>query len=170
VDGIDASLGLTISLTLLQGYRQSGILHASLPRAPGIRGQCRAYIHLAQGQVTQCYLEDQQGQRYPAQKEQLCQLDDERGPYEWNFIPHVPARSSTGRAIAAAIPIRRVAHLYLDHSWSDEQKRLLYHTWEAINNTRTVEEIQALLPVQPSLVETALQTLVNLQAITLITY
>ena len=55
-EGIDASLGLKFSLELFKRYRQNGMLHAVLPHAPGVRGRCKAFLHLVNGEVTSAYL------------------------------------------------------------------------------------------------------------------
>jgi len=48
-EGIDASLGLKFSLELFKQYKQNGILHAELPRVPGIRGRCKPYFTSSMG-------------------------------------------------------------------------------------------------------------------------
>lgn len=175
-DGIDASLGLAFSLELFKRYQRDGLLQAELPRAFGLPRRCKAFLHLARGEVVSVYLEDQQGQRYSSDKESLCRLDAEKGPFEWIFVPQVPVAEQSGLAgpssqspasaprspiptIIAALPQERLA------SWTPQQKEILYTLLRAINGARTVEDIKRMLPFASELVDELLRILLELNVI-----
>jgi hypothetical protein len=175
-DGIDASLGLAFSLELFKRYQKNGVLQAELPRAFGIPKRCKAFLHLARGEVVSVYLEDQQGQRYSSDKESLCRLDKEKGPFEWVFLPQAPlaehaslagASNHVGPAISrspvptiiSAIPYERLV------AWTPQQKEALHTLLRAINGVRTVEEIKQLLPFSSDLVDELLRILLELNVI-----
>ncbi len=175
-DGIDASLGLAFSLELFKRYQKSGVLQAELPRAFGIPRRCKAFLHLSRGEVVSVYLEDQHGQRYSSDKESLCRLDREKGPFEWIFVPLAPSAeqsslpgfsnqyaSSIQRSpvptIISAIPLERLI------AWTPQQKEALYTLLRAINGVRTVEDIKHMLPFSPELVDELLRILLELDVI-----
>jgi len=60
-DRIDASVGLTFSAELFHHYRGSGTLQAKVHHVPGIQGHSVAYVHLTQGIVVACYIDDNVG-------------------------------------------------------------------------------------------------------------
>lgn len=181
-DGIDASLGLNFSLEVFKRYQKNGVLQAELPRMPGLHGRCTAYLHLVDGLVVSVYVEDKQGRRYSSDKETLCRLDAEKGPYEWTLTtpsaasqpaeqsqtapPH-PLASSLQRTsiprVISSLPWERLS------DWSPQQKEALYSVLMVINGTHTVEEITHLVFLPIELVEELLLILLELNAIAIYT-
>lgn len=182
-DGIDASLGLAFSLELFKRYRQSGILQAEIPRMPGIRGRCTAFLYLVNGEVTSVYLEDKQQQRYTSDKEVLCRLDKEKGPFEWTLLPQpqpvtpepfqVSGQMSFAGGFAPPAPPspipRIVAVLTPDRlsTWNSQQKEALFKVLININGVRTIEEVKGMVPFPPDLVDELLRILLELNVIAL---
>lgn len=172
-DGIDASLGLAFSLELFKRYQQHGVLQAELPRAFGLPRRCKAFLQLAAGEVVSVYLEDQQGQRYSADRESLCRLDREKGPFEWMFFPqaspeiafHSPSTPSVSPVptIVATIPQERLM------AWTFQQKEALYTLLRVINGERTIEDIKHLVPFSTDLVDELLRILLDLHVVILST-
>jgi len=172
-DGIDASLGLAFSLELFKRYQQNGVLQAELPRAFGLPRRCKAFLHLARGEVVSVYLEDHYGQRYSSDKESLCRLDAEKGPFEWMFLPQstsieqsaisAPSAAATARSpvptIISVLPQERLV------TWSPQQKDVLYTLLRAINGERNVADIKHMLPLSPELVDELLRILLDLNVI-----
>jgi len=184
-EGIDASLGLKFSLELFKRYRQNGMLHAELPRAPGIRGRCTAFIHLVKGEVASAYLEDQQGKRYPSDKDALCRLDREKGPFEWildhqSMIPvqhqltRRPQHHSSG-PLAPSMQCSSVPRIISALSWerlsaqAPEQREALYTLLTAINGERTIANIKEIVPFSRDLVDDLLRMLLELEVIVIAT-
>lgn len=182
-DGLDASLGLAFSLELFKRYRQSGVLQAEVSRIPGIRGRCTACLTLAEGEISSIYLEDRQKQRYSSDKDTLCRLDKERGPFEWRFFPlnpdsshslstsktsplaadplaHALQRVSIPRVIAP-FPWERVT------GWTVQQRDALYSLLISINGIRTIEQLKTLVPLPPELIDELLRILLDLNVITI---
>jgi hypothetical protein len=177
-DGIDASLGLAFSLELFKRYRQSGLLQAEIPRVPGIGGRCHAFLHLAHGEVVAVYLEDRQKHRYSSDKEFLCRLDKEKGPFEWTLTPQSanseqpppagqfqppPSAPPTSRS-----PVPRVITALREEwlsNWTLQQKEPLYIVLSLINGERTVEDIKAATRFPPNLVDELLRILLRLNVI-----
>jgi hypothetical protein len=176
-DGIDASLGLAFSLELFKRYQQNGVLQAELPRAFGLPKRCKAFLQLAEGEVISVYLEDQHGQRYSSDRESLCRLDREKGPFEWILFPqasflasperaqqHSPIPSSSPvPAIVAIIPQERLM------TWTLQQKEALYTLLRVINGERTIEDIKHMVPFSPELVDELLHILLELHVVILST-
>lgn len=182
---MDASVGLTFSLRLFQRYKRSGILQAEIRHMPGIQGACTAYIQLTTGSVTSCYLQNRKGQRFATTVEDLCRVDQERGPFAWAFHQQ-PAQSQSQPATGpssppqavnsapffpepdAAIP-RAVAQLRWDqfNHWTLEQRLLLQEVWQSIDGQRTLRDIKASLPYSPQAINDILQILLNLRIIIL---
>lgn len=172
-DGIDASLGLAFSLELFKRYQQNGMLQAELPRAFGIPRRCKALLQLARGEVVSVYLEDQHGQRYSSDKESLCRLDREKGPFEWILLPQAQPLEDPGLfnqhtssppqspvpAIISPLPQERLL------TWTFQQKEALYTLLRAINGERTVEEIKRKLPFSPELADELLRILLELNVV-----
>lgn len=169
-DGIDASLGLAFSLELFKRYQQYGVLQAELPRAFGIPRHCKAFLQLAGGEVVSVYLEDQHGQRYSADKESLCRLDREKGPFEWVLLPQVqslelstpsdiPHQHAPVPTIIATLPQERLL------AWTPPQKEALYTLLKAINGERTIDDLKRILPFSPELVDELLRILLELHVI-----
>lgn len=176
-DGIDASIGLQFSLRLFQHYQRSGTLHAQLRHVPGVRGTCSAYLHLRDGTVDTCYVEDKQGQRHQISVEALCRLDSEKGPFEWVFQPQTSApaaptapppnpASSPSQLSDTCIP-EIVAPLHEEYlqGWLPAQKQILVNVFKLINGKRTLQEIEAALDYPPLVVEEQVQMLLALQVI-----
>lgn len=174
-DGIDASLGLAFSLQLFKRYQRSGVLRAELPRAPGVRGRCNAFIHLEHGEVSAAYFEDMQGQRYSSDKESLCRLDKERGPFEWVLIPQsassgapqTPDQSAESDQLRLVIPPTAVPQVIAGLSqdrlsaWTPQQRSILYTTLTLINGERTVAAIKNAVPFPPDVVDELLYILLE---------
>lgn len=87
-ENIDASLGLTFSLEAFRQYRKTGILQARVRSIPGMRGGGTAYLHLKDGIVVSCYVESDRGVQAVVSPETLCQVDQERGPFDWTLHLH----------------------------------------------------------------------------------
>lgn len=181
-DGIDASLGLSFSLEIFKRYRKSGVLQAALPRMPGIRGSCTAFLTLIDGQVVSVYLKDRHGQHYSSDKETLCRLDDEKGPFEWRLIPYPPNAQGFGSGVQHPVPecppspslqntsvLKVVAPCPWERfsTWTTQQRDALYTVLMAINGMRTLETIKALLQLPPDLVDELVHILLDIDVITI---
>lgn len=174
---MDASVGLAFSLQLFQRYQRNGILQASIRRLPGVQGACTAYVHLSAGSVTACYLEDKHGQRLSISVESLCQVDHDRGPFEWVFQPpSSPAQSQTAASSTGALSNPSSASPGADHliprvvtplrmdqfkHWTPEQRMLLQQVWQYIDGKRTIQDMQAGLPYPPQVVHEVVQILLT---------
>ena len=184
-EGIDASLGLKFSLELFKRYRQNGMLHAVLPHAPGVRGRCKAFLHLVNGEVTSAYLEDKQGQRYPTDKDTLCRLDREKGPFEWTLV-HQPAASEQRPLARHSQPLSSnpsvpslqpssVPRIISALSWerlstqAPQQREALYTLLTTINGERTIENIKEMMPFSRELIDDLLHMLLELEVIVIAT-
>lgn len=188
-DDIDASLGLTFSLELFKRYQKNGILQAEIPRIPGIRGSCNAFLHLIDGEIVSVYLEDKQKQRYSSDRETLCRLDREKGPFEWTLIPPPavapqlsPANPvqpqnqlpfpQTFIATAPRSPIPRIIAVFpheLLNTWTPQQKDALYTVLMIINGERTIDEIKSVARLPLDLVDELLRILLALNVISVST-
>ena len=111
-DNIDASVGLSFSLALFQRYHRTGFLKAEIHHVPGIPGPCKAYIHLIDGFVSSCIIINKRGQHIPSHQSILCQLDDERGPFEWRFQApsSSPSSDTEKRQITTLRPQKTANH------------------------------------------------------------
>lgn len=175
---MDASVGLIFSLQLFQRYRRNGILQANIRHMPGIQGACTAYIHLTAGSVTACYLKNKHGQDFPVSVESLCQVDHDRGPFEWVFQPQQPAARPQTAGMPSAGPLpntpsaspdqdalipRVVAPLRWEqfNHWTPEQRALLRQVWKYIDGKRTLQEMKANLPYPPHMVYDVIQILLT---------
>jgi hypothetical protein len=177
-DWIDASLGLAFSLPLFERYRKNGLLQAELHHVPGVRGRCKGYLHLVEGKITSCYLEDRQGQRHQVNVAMLIQIDNERGPFEWVLTsapaPLAPSSrdhtlpDSTGGAQSSPVP-RKISSLDLERleGWTNRQKMMLSIVFDVIDEQRTIEDIKNDVPLPPNVVEEALRVLIALKTITI---
>lgn len=188
-DGIDASLGLAFSLELFQRYKQNGVLKARLPRVPGLHGPCQAFLHLVDGNLVSVLLEDAQGQRHTSDKEALCRLDRERGPYEWTLIPHtdiadqfhpIESASSLDQPSSAAVlasvtqpssRLKAISAFPWDQlaSLSMEQRNMLFTIFTIINEGCTIEDIKEMMPLPPEQVDNMVHTLLQLKVIEMYT-
>lgn len=174
-DRIDASVGLAFSLKLFERYRKNGILQAELHHVPGIRGRCTGYLHLVEGKVVACSIENQQGQRSPVSKDMLLRVDSERGPFEWTLQPLPAPPTSSQRTEIPPRPIQgspipvSIAHLDLEKldGWTTRQKMMLSIVFDLIDGQRTIEDIKADAPLPPPIVEEALRVLLSLKVITI---
>ena len=175
-DWIDASLGLTFSLSLFEQYQKNGLLQAELHHVPGIRGRCKGYLHLIEGRVVSCYLDDQQGQRYYVDEALFVQLDDAHGPFEWVLIPQ-PAPITPYQIDLTTPPMVEVPPIspvptklaVLDVGrlvgWTYRQKTMLLIVFDAVDGQRTIEDIKQNVPLPPHVVEEALRVLTTLKVI-----
>jgi hypothetical protein len=174
---IDASVGLAFSLPLFERYRQNGVLQAEVHHVPGVRGRCMGFVHLVEGKVVSCYLEEKDGQRRPITKELLTRVDSERGPFEWKLkpLPSPPSLASSPssqkvasehRTQSAPVP-RIVAPLDMVRleGWSDQHKLMLSMVYEEIDGMRNIEEIKQRVPLTPNITEEALRILLALKSI-----
>ncbi len=194
---IDASTGLAFSLILFERYQQDGILQAEYLRVPGINGYCKAYLHFVEGQITDCYLEDNKGQRHSSSQKILSRLDAEKGPFEWNFTqrPSSPLpftqkssysqKSNNGHSFSKSkntltftqkssypqkSPIPKpIARLDLAKltTWDSRYKRALFLVFSMIDGQRSLEEIKSTGPFSSSAVDKALKILLSLNVITI---
>lgn len=174
----DASTGLAFSLSLFERYRKNGLLQAELHHVPHIPGHCQGYLQLVEGKVTSCYVEDKDGRRHLVSKQTLIDVDEKRGPFDWNLQP-LPAPPSpalftsvlSGRTKEKQQPIpQRIAMLELDQltGWSNTQKRLLATVYTAIDGRRTFEEVKQVVPLPPHVTDEVLRTLLALSVIRII--
>lgn len=184
-EGIDASLGLKFSLELFKRYKQNGMLHAELPRAPGVGERCKAFIHLVKGEVASAYLEDKQGKRYPSDKDALCRLDREKGPFEWTLDHQstIPGQLRLARRpqpqspdpLAASIQPSSVPRIISALSWerlsaqAPEQREAFYTLLTTINGERTIANIKNMLPFSSDLIDDLLHLLLELEVIVIST-
>ncbi len=180
-DGIDASLGLSFSLELFKRYQKDGVLQAELPRMPGLQGRCMAYLQLVNGLVVSVYVEDKQGRRYSSDKETLCRLDTEKGPYEWKLIspsiasqqtnPAGQFQGSSPHALAASLQRTSIPRVISSlpwerlNGWSPQQRDALYVVLATIDGMHTVEEITHMVYLPIALVEELLLILLELNVI-----
>ena len=174
-DRIDASIGLAFSLVLFERYRRNGVVQAELHHVPGMRGQCRGYLHLIEGKAVSCTIEDRQGQRHQVSKETLIQLDNDRGPFEWVLMPTPAPPISTPPEFAkysaqyAPIP-RRIGAFPQDklEGWTNRQKMMLSIVFDVIDGQRSIEDIKADTPLPAHLVEEALRILLALKVVSIV--
>jgi hypothetical protein len=173
---IDASLGLAFSLTVFERYRRSGLLQAELHHVPGVRGRCKGCLHLVEGKVALCSLENPQGQRQPINMDVLIQLDSRRGPFEWSLTPLPPppqvsvgtvTRESSARLTANVSIPRQAAPLNVEklEGWTPRQRKMLTLVFDAIDGQRTVDAILAETPLPSTVVEEALRILLSMRVI-----
>lgn len=186
-DDIDASLGLTFSLELFKRYRKNGILQAEISRFPGLRGSCNAFLHLVDGEIISIYLEDKQKQRYSSDRETLCRLDREKGPFEWTLIPSPmlppqlsPASQTQPQELSPTLkpfsftaqrsPIPKIIAVFphdLLNSWTPQQKDALYTVLMLINGERTIEDIKSTAHLPLDLVDELLRILLEIHVISI---
>ena len=174
-ENIDFSIGLAASLKLLEVYRQNGILYAEIEHVTGIRGRCQARIHLANGKVSACYLEDSTGKQYQAHVTTLSNLDAERGPFAWSLLaPPVTSTPAISPQKAPSLPPvspipRRIAPLDIRRiqAWPTKERMLLHTVFTFIDGHHSVEEVKKRVSLSPKTVDDVLQTLLSLGVITM---
>lgn len=169
-DLFDASIGLAFSLVAFEKYRKNGVLSAELHNVPGVRGRCKGFLHLIEGKVVSCYIEDKNGQQHPIQASLLVQVDNERGPFAWALSapPPQPQKAPPShRGSHTSVP-RIIALLDLDkiHGWPPAHKHILFQVYQMIDGQRSIEDIQRMLPFPPYVVEEAFHILATLNVIT----
>jgi len=182
-DGFDASIGLAFSLELFKRYRRNGVVQAELPRAPGIRGHCKAFLHLVNGEIVSVYLEDKQGQRLSSDKATLCRLDAEKGPFEWRLQlqPDAPEQASPGGQWSGQPPFSDAPASSLEHSavpkiistipqdqlstWDSRRRDAFYIILANIDGENTIEDILGLVPLSSDLVDESLRHLLEMKVI-----
>jgi hypothetical protein len=171
----DASLGLAFNLPLFERYRKNGILSAEIHHVPGVRGRCTGYLQLVEGKVISCYVVDKNDQRISISQSTLVDVDTKRGPFEWvlEALPPpapTPSNSDSDRFPRikpyGSIPsvIMPLESLKLE-GWTNQQILMLRSVYEVINGLRTIEEIQAKVPLDPKITVEALQVLLALKVI-----
>jgi len=175
----DASgVGLAFSLKAFELYRTSGTLSAEVRAVPGISGRCQAYLELIEGKVVSCYLINRIGTRQPFMLESLIMLDEAKGPFNWTFrqtntsvatmpLYEQPAKASGPQVSRSPIPIRLVHHLDSQQlqRWTPEQQQCIYMVFSLVNGRYTIDEIKVQIPLLPTVVDTILGILFQLQAI-----
>ncbi len=189
-DGIDASIGLAFSLDLFRRYKRSGILQAELRRIPGMSGSGTASLHLVEGAVVSCYIEDKLKGHTFVSKEMLIRLDNEKGPFEWRLHPVstagavptpklAPATHSHSQMSPSlpselpntAVPRRTVSCIPGERllSWTLPQRRIFIMVWQAIDGQKTVQEIKTTLKTfcPDTVVNETLCTLIKLNVVTI---
>lgn len=174
-DSIDASLGLDFSLALFERYRKNGLLHANLHHVPGIRGRCKGFLHLIEGKVATCYVEDDHGQRLSISKETLARVDSERGPFEWTLSPLPIPPSINPRTDLPPRPTQNspvpktVAPLNMDRleSWTSKQKLMLSMVYDLIDGNTSIDKIKSISPLPTEVTEEALRVLLSMKLITI---
>lgn len=172
-DNIDASLGLVLSLPLLERYRKNGLLQAEIHHAPGYRGRCKGFLHLVQGKVVACYIEDKNSQRHHVSKEFLMKVDSERGPFKWELTslpappsltaqPEIPIQPTSN----APVPVR-IAQLNLDmlEGWTSHQKVMLSTVYNLIDGQHNIESIKRNTSLPATIAEEALRVLLAMRVI-----
>ncbi|WP_151758568.1 hypothetical protein [Dictyobacter vulcani] len=172
-DSIDASLGLLFSLALFERYRKNGLLHAEMHHVPGIRGRCKGFLHLVEGKVVACYVEDREGRRHATDKDILTRVDSERGPFEWTLSPNPAPPSANPRADIPVRPTQNspvpktIAPLNLDRleGWTSRQKLMLSIVYDLIDGVTNIEEIKSHSPLPPAVTEEALRVLLSMKII-----
>ena len=173
-DNIDASLGLAFSLALFEQYRKNGLLQAEVHHVPGYRGRCKGFLHLVEGKVATCFIEDKHGQRHQISKDTLIRTDNDRGPFEWVLTPYPAPLSTYPRAgmlshsdQSSPIP-RRIAVPDLNRleGWTSRQKMMLSIVYELVDGLLNVDTIKAQSPLMPETTEEALRILLSMKAIT----
>ncbi|GCE30764.1 hypothetical protein KDA_62480 [Dictyobacter alpinus] len=172
-DNIDASLGLEFSLALFERYRKNGLLQAEIQHVPGIRGRCKGFLHLVEGKIITCYIEDKEGRRHTTDQGLLIRVDSERGPFEWTLSPN-PAPPAANPNIV--IPMRptpnspipkTIAPLNLEmlEGWTSRQKLMLSIVYDLIDGVISIEEIKSKSPLAPAVTEEALRVLLSMKQI-----
>lgn len=170
---IDASLGLAFSLALFEKYRKNGLLHTEVHHVPGIRGRCKGFLHLVEGKVVACYIEDREGRRHASSTDILIKVDSEHGPFEWMLSPHPAPPSPNPRAAIPPRPMpnspvpRVIAQLNLDglEGWTSKQKLMLSIVYDLVDGTTNIEEIKSNSPLAPAVTEEALRVLLAMKVI-----
>ncbi len=185
MDSFDTSIGLSTTLQLLEQYHQNGTLQTEMSNFPGIRGFCRVSIHIVTGKIVSCTLEKRNGQIQSVGISTITRLDEQNGPFEWQFYPQQQQQESTvpsslpqtqqylpqsRRAPTYAVP-RVVARLNLDWltTWSPHQKRTLYRVYSLIDGRRTVEDIEMTVAFPARVVQESLVILIAMRVIVITT-
>lgn len=189
-NGIDASLGLALAIDLLWQRQQTGTLRGTISITQFLRTkQYQCVIQIENGQILSCFLLDEQGQRRPADKEYLIQVDEKGGPFDWKFYPRaeatptvpsapVPNRSTAMQVASAsggispvnddAIPVRLTPELQFSWltTWHESEIRFLQQIFSLINGRRTVHDIKTLMfRISPEIIEKSLIFLIAMRQI-----
>jgi hypothetical protein len=177
-DTFDASAGLAFNLSLFERYRKNGQLQAEVHHIPGIRGHYRAYVHLVEGKVVSCTIEDKKGERQRITQEALIRADTARGPFEWKFMA-VPAPPSThphahiSKPSTHIAPVPRIVaplDLTMLAGWTEQQKLWLSKVYQTIDGQRNIEHIKKRVSLPPNVVEEALRILLTLKVIVIVSH
>lgn len=172
-ENIDASLGLAFSLALFERYRKNGLLYAELQHVPGIRGRCKGFLHLIEGNVVTCYIEDKHDQRHSISKNFLVRVDKEHGPFEWTLASG-PAPLSTHpqatialRATQHAPVPKTIAPLDFEklESWTAKQKLMLSSVYDLIDGVLNIDDIKSNSILPAEVTEEALRLLLSMKLI-----
>lgn len=103
-EGIDFSIGLALSLELLERYKQNGTLHAELRHVPGVRGNCHVWLQLIDGKAMFCFIETSDERRQEIALEVLLRLDASKGPFAWTLLQQSLVQESPRPTPASPIP------------------------------------------------------------------
>jgi hypothetical protein len=172
-ENIDASLGLAFSLALFERYRKNGLLHAELQHVAGIRGRCNGFLHLIEGIVVTCYIEDKHDRRHSVSKDFLVRVDKEHGPFEWILaaspIPlsiHQRTTMPLNTMQHAPIP-KAIAPLDLEklESWTPRQKLMLSSVYDLIDGVLNIDDIKSNSILPAEVTEEALRVLLSMKLI-----
>ena len=168
-NGIDASLGLALAIDLLRQHQETGTLRGIISITQLLRTkQYQCVIQIENGQIVSCFLLDERGQRRPADKEYLIQVDEKGGPFDWKFYPRAETPSTTlsaptpNRSTAIqpaltptgispvnddAIPVRLTPELQVSWltTWHESEIRFLQQIFSLINGQRSVHDIKVLM-------------------------
>jgi hypothetical protein len=172
-ENIDASLGLAFSLALFERYQNNGLLHAELQHVPGIRGRCKGFLHLIEGSVVSCYIEDKHDQRHSISKDFLVRVDKEHGPFEWTLAAHPVPLSEHPKTIT---PLRTTQHSPIPktiapldfeklESWTLKQKLMLSSVYDLIDGVLNIDDIKSNSILPTEVTEEALRVLLFMKLI-----
>ncbi|MBO0778826.1 MAG: hypothetical protein J2P37_08355 [Ktedonobacteraceae bacterium] len=185
--GIDASLGLTLAIDLLEHHQQTGELQGTISITKLLKTKrYRCIIQVEYGQVVSCTLFDDLGRRSVVDKRYLIHVDEKGGPFDWTFYPREEALSASAPVLhpssglpvpvsmAAstvrddAVPVRLASELQLSWltTWSENDIRFLHQIFSLVNGRRTIRDIKALMfRVSPGRAEKALVFLIAMKQI-----
>lgn len=159
-NGIDASLGLDVTLTVLSRLRKGGVLRAEVSSLPGRHGQYHCVIEFVEGQITSCVIEDAAGRRQNIDVRVIIAADHKKGPFSWSFHPLEPLPNfvqtspllpaHSGRVIitdqSIPIPLKRIVDLQWLNNLEPHEKMIASWVFSLVDGRRTIAEIIKYLP------------------------